>query len=231
MAKGLIKPTVDAAAADDFIFAAPPPREAWLGRLRYVIVPIIAVLTIATAIYWLEDANGDLGDKSAVGADQTASGAASPVQFVPLTDEAAKTPAPRIGSPAPGFTLNGLDGKPVKLSDFRGQTVFLNFFASWCAPCRTEMPDIRDTYLEMKDNGVVVLAVDMQEEAGVVRDYATAAGLSFPVALDRAGAVTSLYRITAIPTSFFIGKDGVVRDMQIGAMSKSLMRQRLQKAL
>ncbi|MCL4395267.1 MAG: redoxin domain-containing protein, partial [Chloroflexi bacterium] len=145
--------------------------------------------------------------------------------------ELGQVPAPRIGFPAPDFILTSVDDAATRLSDFKGRAVFLNFFASWCPPCRAEMPDILATYEEYKAEGAVVLAVDLQEEQKIVRDYAEAVGLTFPIVLDRSGRVSALYRITAIPTSFFIDKDGVVRDMQIGAMSKTLMQGKLEKAL
>jgi len=214
-------------------FVQSPPKEQWVGRLRYVVVPILAVLAIAATIYFLEDkpstSEPDQDIARATGAG--AAGSTRPVQVTASSEELAKSPAPRVGYPAPDFTLNSLDGKPTKLSDFRGQAVFLNFFASWCPPCRAEMPDILATYEENKMKGAVVLAVDLQEEQKTVRNYADVVGITFPVVLDRTGQVAALYRITAIPTSFFIDKDGIVRDMQIGAMSKSLMQNRLQKAM
>jgi peroxiredoxin len=217
----------DGAAGDDnFQFPEEPAvQEAWLGRLRYVVVPVLAVLAIVTAIYLLQGGNG-----SAVDAVNQP-GASNPVNVGAPSGSAAKVPAPRVGHPAPDFTLTSLDRQPAKLSDYRGKTVFLNFFATWCPPCRAEMPDIMATYEQNKDNDVVVLLVNMQEEPGVVSNYASSVGLPFPIVLDRSGYVSSMYRITAIPSSFFIDKDGVVQAMQIGAMSKDLMESRLQKAL
>lgn len=209
----------------------PPAQEAWIGRLRYVVVPIIAVLAIVTAIYLLDDANSGGSKAGGLGATGEEAGAANAVNVALAGGDGPTTPAPRVGYAAPEFTLTGLDGKPVKLSDFRGKAVLLNFFASWCPPCRAEMPDIESTYEENKAAGAVVLAVDMQEEAGVVSNYATATGLTFPIVLDRSGLVATNYRITALPTSFFIDKDGVIRDMQIGAMSKNIMLSRLKKVL
>lgn len=205
--------------AEDVFLA--PPREPWIGRLRYIVVPIIAVVAIVAAIYLLDDSRNS--------PDQGQLGASSAVSIAGRGGAQPGT-APRIGYPAPDFTLTNLDSKQTKLSDFRGKTVFLNFFASWCPPCRAEMPDIVATYQENVNSDVVVLAVDIEEEPEVVAAYAKSAGLTFPIVLDRSGYVTSLYRITAIPTSFFIDKEGVVRDMQIGALSKSLMAQRLSKA-
>jgi peroxiredoxin len=212
---------------------APPPPEQWVGRVRYVVVPILAVIAIAAAIYLLEEkpSETDVAEVQTQGQSGVASGSARPVQVTASSEELARTPAPRIGYPAPDFTLTDLEGKPTRLSDFRGQTVFLNFFATWCPPCRAEMPDILATHEENRMKGATVLAVDLQEDAKTVRNYADSVGLTFPIVLDRTGRVSALYRITALPTSFFIDKDGMIRDMQIGALSKSLMETRLRKAL
>lgn len=226
MANRMTEPGEASGAEDTSPAAETPQQEPWIGRLRYVVVPILAVLAIVTAIYLLQGGNGDSGASSA----ELQPGAANPVNVGAPGGDAAAIPAPRVGSPAPDFTLTDLNGKQVKLSDYRGKTVFLNFFATWCPPCRAEMPDIQATYDENKGQDVVVLAVNMQEERDTVIDYASAAGLTFPIVLDRSGYVTAIYRISAIPTSFFIDKEGVVRDMQIGAMSKKLMVGRLQKA-
>jgi cytochrome c biogenesis protein CcmG/thiol:disulfide interchange protein DsbE len=205
-----------------------PPREAWVGRLRYVVVPILAVLAIAVAIYVLEGGNGLSGDGSA---DLARASGVSAVNLGAPTGDAARVPAPRVGYPAPDFTLTSLDGKPTKLSDFRGKTVFLNFFATWCPPCRAEMPDIAATYAGMNHDEAVVLAVDLQEETSIVANYASSVELTFPIVLDRSGYVSAMYRINGLPTSFFIDKEGVIRDMQIGPMSKQMMQSRLQKAM
>lgn len=214
-------------------WAEGPREEQWVGRLRYVVVPILAVLAIAAAIYFLEDKSNvsEPGQGPAQAASGGATGASRPVQVNASSEELARTPAPRVGFPAPDFTLANLDGKPTKLSDFRGQAVFLNFFATWCSPCRAEMPDILATYEENKAKGALVLAIDLQEDAPTVRNYADSLGLTFPIVLDRSGQVAALYRLTALPTSYFIDKDGVVRDMQIGALSKTLMQNKLNKAM
>lgn len=228
------QPAIDSFGTDLFErLSADAHREPWLGRLRYVVVPVLAVLAIVATIYILEDKpiETEPDQKVARATNAESSGAARPVQVTASGEELARTPAPRIGYPAPDFTLTNLDGRATKLSEFRGQAVFLNFFASWCPPCRAEMPDILVIYEENKMRGAVVLAVDLQEEQLTVRNYADIARLTFPIVLDRTGQVAALYRITAIPTSFFIDKDGVVREMQIGAMSKTLMQSKFQKAM
>ena len=140
-------------------------------------------------------------------------------------------PAPEIGRLAPDFTLVDLEGNQVSLSDFRGKTVFVNFWASWCPPCRAEMPEIEAVYQEYKDRGVVVIGVDIRETEDVVRQFVEQGGYSWIFILDATGAVSNDYRITAIPTSFFIDKDGIIQVVAIGAMTKRAMETKLAEAM
>lgn len=139
----------------------------------------------------------------------------------------------KVGQAAPDFALNGLDGKPVKLSDYKGQAVFMNFWATWCIPCRTEMPDIEAVWKAYKDRGVVVLAVNLtnQDTVSDVTQYIKELGLTFPVLLDENGSVASLYRVGPIPSSYFVDRQGVLSAVQVGTMSRSTMNQRLDKML
>lgn len=140
-------------------------------------------------------------------------------------------PAPEIGHPAPDFTLADLKGNEVTLSDFRGQTVFINFWATWCPPCRAEMPEIEAVYQEYKDKGVVVIGVDILEPEDVVRQFVERGGYNWTFVLDATGAVSDDYRITAIPTSFFIDREGIIQAVNIGAMTKRAMEIKLAEAM
>ena len=122
--------------------------------------------------------------------------------------------------PRPDFTLDLLDGKSVKLSDYRGKLVFLNFWATWCPPCRSEMPAMQALYDKLKDRGFVILAVDLAEEAGVVRDYIRANKLTFPVLLDTSGAVGGTYGAESIPTTYIVDREGRILARGIGAQWK-----------
>ena len=136
-----------------------------------------------------------------------------------------------VGSPAPDFTLADLDGNQVSLSDFRGKTVFINFWATWCPPCREEMPAIEALYQQYKDKDVVVLGVDILETEGEVRQFVEEGGYSWTFVIDTTGEVTASYGVPAIPTSFFIDKEGVIRAVSIGAMTKGAMEARLLVAM
>ena len=124
---------------------------------------------------------------------------------------------PEIGKTAPDFTLKGLDGQEVSLSDFRGKPVLLNFWANWCGPCRLEMPFLQEIYEKWNGKGLVLLAVNLQENQGTVEDFINGAGYTFPVLLAPGNQVPLSYNIRGIPATFFIDADGVIRDIKVGA--------------
>jgi peroxiredoxin len=152
-------------------------------------------------------------------------------QLPTASDSTGLEVAPRKGKIAPDFTLVDLDGNEVSLSDFRGQPVLINFWATWCPPCRTEMPDIAAAYEEHRDKELVVLAVNVEESADNVRGFADEDKVSFPVLLDGDGAVARQYRVRALPTSFFINRDGVIADVFYGGMSRKKLDGFLDKIL
>lgn len=124
----------------------------------------------------------------------------------------------KIGQPAPDFTLRDPDGEAIRLSDYRGNPVIVNFWATWCPPCKYEMPLLEQTYQKHKDAGLVVLAVDVQETAEQVNAYREEMNLSFPMPLDRGGAVATAYRVSGLPTTVFVDADGVVTAIHRGAL-------------
>ncbi|MDP2932391.1 MAG: TlpA disulfide reductase family protein [Chloroflexota bacterium] len=136
-----------------------------------------------------------------------------------------------MGHPAPDFTLLDLEGNRVTLSDFRGKVVFINFWASWCPPCRAEMPDIEAVYQKYKDKGVVVIGIDIMEPEDVVRQFVRQGGYSWTFVLDSTGEIARDYRIAAIPTSFFLDKDGIIKTTYIGAMTQRAMESKLAEAM
>ncbi len=143
-------------------------------------------------------------------------------------------PAPQAGFLAPNFTLDTLDGGTVTLSNLRGQVVLLNIWASWCPPCRAEMPAMQRVWEEYQEQGVVVLAVNStgQDTPADAQAFVSENGLTFPIPLDTGGEVTRLYRVSSLPTSFFIGADGVIREVVIGGpMAEALLRSRVEQLL
>ena len=117
---------------------------------------------------------------------------------------------------APGFSLSDLTGKKIQLKDFRGKMVFLNFFATWCGPCREEMPGMDRLFRTHRDKDFVVLAVNLQENAKTVRPFVQQLKLSFPTVLDADGSVSREYGVRALPVSFLIGRDGNIVWRAIG---------------
>jgi len=131
--------------------------------------------------------------------------------------------APTVGQPAPDFQATTVDGKTVRLSDFKGKPVWLTFGASWCQPCRAENPDIKAVYEKAKASGLEVLAVFISEDAAAVRDYADRVGLAYGKVADPDTTIASQYRILGIPSHFFIDSAGVLREMKIGSLDQAGM--------
>jgi peroxiredoxin len=133
-----------------------------------------------------------------------------------------------VGDPAPDFTLQNLEGEPVSLSDYRGQGVMINFWATNCPPCREEMPAIERQYQQFKDQGIQILAVNIAESNLVASRFADRYGLSFPILLDKDRSVTQRYGVIPIPTSFFIDKNGIVVAKVQSMMTDEMIREHLQ---
>ena len=147
---------------------------------------------------------------------------------VTTTGQATGDP-PTVGNLAPDFTATTVDGKQVRLSDFKGQPVWLTFGASWCQPCRAENPDIQAAYEASRGSGVVVLQVFMSEDAATVADYAKRVGLTYEKVADPDTRLASQYQILGIPTHFFIDRSGVLRKIKVGSLDPTLMTAALQE--
>jgi peroxiredoxin len=139
---------------------------------------------------------------------------------------------PRSGDEAPEFTLKNLEGEEVSLSDFKGQPVLVNFWATWCGPCRIEMPLMEDMYQQYKDEGFVILAVDVEESITAVRRFVDSMKLTFPILLDYKGEISNgPYQVRAFPTSYFIGRDGKVVIAHRGMMTKPMLQSYMDRVL
>ena len=136
-----------------------------------------------------------------------------------------------VGQPAPQFSLASAAGPDVRLADYRGQVVLVNFWATWCEPCRTEMPAIDRVYRQQQGRGFEVLAVDVEEGAGQVQTYQAELGLSFPALLDADGTVSRSYRARGLPTSFLVDRQGTIRFVKVGALDEDTLTQQLDKLL
>ena len=154
------------------------------------------------------------------------------------TTDGSPPPSPREGFSAPGFTLEILDdsnpGREVSLTDYRGQVVIINLWATWCPPCRAEMPAIQNVYQDYKDKGLVVLAINttFQDNEADVRAFAKEYGLDFPILFDRTGDVSMRYQLRGLPSTFFIDRKGVIQLVIVGGpMDETLIRSRVENIL
>lgn len=120
------------------------------------------------------------------------------------------------GNIAPDFSLYDLDGKAAKLSDFRGQVVMLNFWATWCTACQGEMPSMEAIYRRYKDKGFVILAIDVKDNQDKVKKFMKEKNLSFLVLLDWNEAICEKYDILYFPTTFIIDQNGIIRAVVVG---------------
>ena len=165
-------------------------------RFVLVMVGVVAVMAVVLiAIYAMRDSSDDAGD-------------------------AEEAP---VASTAADFELPGLDGQ-VRLADFRGQYVLVNFWATWCPPCKAEMPDLFAYHREHQDEGFTLLAVNQQENAQTARSFMDANNFDFPVALDETGLVSMRYNVQGLPSSFLVGPDGnVVKTWPAGMISAATL--------
>lgn len=135
------------------------------------------------------------------------------------------------GAVAPDFTLNDTSGGPRTLNSQRGSVVLVNFWATWCGPCRNEMPAIQQAYDEHKNDGLVVWGVNVAETGDQATAYARELGLNFTLLLDSDSKVMHQYHVFGLPTSLFVGRDGVISEVAVGEMSKESLGALLAKAL
>ena len=135
------------------------------------------------------------------------------------------------GKEAIDFTLTDLEGNKVSLKDYRGKNVYLNFWATWCPPCRSEMPEIEKVYQQYKDKGLVVLAVDLGEDKDTVKNFIKENNYNFKVLLDSDQSIAEQYNISAIPVSYFIDKDGKIVAKKVGALKEEEMQSYLKELM
>ncbi len=136
-----------------------------------------------------------------------------------------QNPPAMVNLPAPELALTTLDGEPVSLADYRGQVLIVNLWATWCPPCKAEMPDLKAYYQEHRDEGLVLVAINVQEPADRVRPFVKAFDLPFPVWLDEAGASMMAFRTQGLPSTFVIDPEGQIRLIWYGRTSRELLEQ------
>ena len=135
-------------------------------------------------------------------------------------------PAPQEGFKAPDFTLSTPEGDSYTLSELEGRPILINLWASWCGPCRQEMPAMQKLYEEYEDDGFIVLAVNttQQDNYEAAVGFANELGLTFPILMDIDGYVSDLYQLRATPTSFFVDTEGIIQEVVLGGpMAEALL--------
>lgn len=202
----------------------PQNRREWSGALRSLALPLLLVATIVGALYYVEQRRG--------GSSRSADGTgivALPAEKNPT----GRPPSTEIGRAPPDFLLATPDGSTLRLSDLQGKPLLVNFWASWCTECREEMPEIVRSYNAHRGSGLVVVAVDLQENAAQVRAFAQEFGMTFPIVIDRNGGVGDAWHIggpvQGIPSSYFIDPSGVVRARVYGPLTAETLAENLAK--
>jgi cytochrome c biogenesis protein CcmG, thiol:disulfide interchange protein DsbE len=199
--------------ADNSSASEPFQSRAPTGLFRRFVIPFVVIMAIVVAIWWLESQNDS-------GVSPTGE-RYGPVELPAALQTSGLSVKAEEGAFAPDFLLERLVGAELQLSDLRGQAVVLNFWATWCAPCRQEIPQFVDAYERYRNEGLVVVGVNMQEGKSIVLPYAEDFGMEFPIAIDVDGEVGDAYRLLGLPVTYFIDRDGIVRSVFTGPFERT----------
>jgi peroxiredoxin len=194
-------------------------RFDWHGALRSLVLPLAVLALIVGGLWYWQSGGGS--SNSPYG----------PTALPPAKNVTNQKPSPQAGRAGPDFLLERVGGGTLRLSDLQGKPVLLNFWASWCPPCRQEMPEIVAAYERHKAEGLIVLGVNLQEADSRVAKFANEFGMTFPIVIDRDGDVGQSWRIggafKGLPSSYFLDSTGVVRDVFNQALTKDSIEQGL----
>ena len=193
----------------------PQRRREYSGPGSTLGLAALIVLVVAAAIWWFE-----FRVTTGSGSDPTTPG----LGIVELPDDLNPTdsdPAARPERAAPNFKLGAADGSELMLTDFRGKYVLLNFWASWCGPCREETPDLQSFFEHHADSNFAILAVNQQERPEAASKFLKEFGVTYPVALDRSGEVNQAYGVgRGMPISYLLAPNGVIEKVYFGALAE-----------
>jgi cytochrome c biogenesis protein CcmG/thiol:disulfide interchange protein DsbE len=157
------------------------------------------------------------------------------ISAVPTGDSSSGLiPAPRQGFQAPDFSLSTLSGETITLSELRGQPILINLWATWCPPCRAEMPDLQAVFDAYQEQGFLVLAINAtyQDSPASAATFVEKYELTFPILMDTSGETARLYQMRALPTSFFVDRKGIIQEVVVGGpMSPALLQVRVENLL
>jgi thiol-disulfide isomerase/thioredoxin len=217
-----VRPRRPPTAARIYVEPAPSEESAPAGRNNTAFILGIVGVGGVVALILVAMIFNNLSHKTAgaAGSGGAASAATGAEDVVP-------------GSLAVDFTATDLvTGQPVHVSDYRGKNpVWLNFWASWCGPCKAEMPDMEQLWQQNKDKGLVILGFDVREDQKTVNDFVTSRGFTWTFLLQPNGDTANRYYVSGIPTHIFIGKDGVIKSRISSGLPRPYMEAELQKIL
>lgn len=184
-----------------------------VGRdpIKDLLIPVIAIVAVIAAILAIQRMRDP--DLAAV-----TFGDFSPIQLGSVGGG-----KPKLGQLAPGFQLLDPNGEAIRLDDFRGRPVLLNFWATWCVPCRKETPELIELQTGWAAD-VQIVGVNYSELPEAVLKFQDEFGTNYPLALDRTGEVTGSYKLTGLPESFFLDGEGVIRDHRIGQLRPAIAK-------
>ncbi|MGH7392346.1 MAG: TlpA family protein disulfide reductase [Candidatus Rokuibacteriota bacterium] len=138
--------------------------------------------------------------------------------------------SPMLGRAAPGFTLTLFEGRALRLEDLRGTVVFLNFWASWCPPCRAEAPELEATWRLLREQGVVFLGVNTQDEEARARAFIEEFGISYPNGRDAGGRIAIDYGVWGLPEAYLIDAEGRITYKHVGTLGPALLIAKVDEA-
>jgi peroxiredoxin len=193
--------------------------------MKKTLIALGLLILIGGSTYTVYNYNKSLSKSpSAINTKQSNTSTENQTQVSNSTSSANKAIAQNLKIKAIDFKLKDLNGKEVSLSDFKGKKVFLNFWASWCPPCKAEMPEMEKLYEETKASDLVILAVDLGEDKSTVQKFIRDNKYNFSVLQDSDNSVAKKYQVTSIPTSYFIDKEGNIVAKHIGSMTLENMK-------
>lgn len=217
---------MSAPPANDVVEERPQRRREWSGALRSLVLPLAMLTAIVGGLWWWE--NRDTGSS----VNDARYGI---VELPAALNPTGQSPSTDVGRAAPDFLLESLGGSELRLSDLQGQPVIVNFWATWCPPCREEIPVLVDAYDAQQPGKFTIVGVNLQEADSQVQGFVDEFGMTFPVVIDRDSEVADTWRIKGpvrgLPASYFIDKRGVVRNVFYGPLTERELDERLKALL
>ena len=214
---------------------APPGGSQTRPYHRPVCAPLaLALFTLAALLACGQPAASptpDVAPAATVAPTPTPAATPTPTATPAPTATAGPTATPTVappelelGAPAPDFEVTRFNGETLRLSDLHGQVVVLNFWASWCPPCRREMPAFEDAWLGSRDDGVVFVGLASGDIEADARAFAEQVGVTYPLGLDLDGAVANEYLVRVMPTTYFIDRDGLLQRKLSGFVNLGVLK-------